>query len=445
MECSLDVVKVQGTVEAQEQCSDFFLAHPHLQRYVRHLQVIVPIWEMKRKSASSSATPETSVTRGILTQMYHAILPSNAGEGNTLPTVETSQIFQLASQNATIDEIFITAKILFPELCALTIEAGHCKRPPQIKFFRNKCRQRSLTPCPPGSFPLPSASSIAPKDTSAELQKLPNVKTLILKGAWNIIRTTGDFLLLSKAMPNLQEFHCNYHALKTDAYIAMCSTLHKDLSSTITHLNISLDGLYTKHIASLQKWRKVYPGWHICLELGRAIPQLETLTFTGRACQHLFTSAIQAMHAKEFSTSTNSRLKSIDLIVNNVCCDPWLHNDATGIQHYPFIEAFENLILAAIRALDVFLALNKLRIRFIDLDSPAPLLNPMFHLERLRAWGFWSEEIVMQLRAARPRVRFLGLRGQMGPLLECEEQEESKRSLSVEYYRAMAHGGVLIH
>ena len=332
---------------------------------------------------------------------------------------------------------------IYPELCALTIEAGHCKRPPQIKFYRSP--ERDIWPetrIPRPAFVIPPPRNWFKPGGLLALPALPTVKTLILKGAWNIVRTPTDYAILASAMPQLQEFHCNYHSLKTDAYVAMCITLQTNLISNIVHLNIGLDGLYTKQIASLQKWRKIFPSWHVCVDLGRSIPQLETLTYTGRVCQELFATATQTLRTDDL---INTRLRSVNLVVNNVCCDPWLHNDATGIQHYPFIEAFEALIVSAVRALTVFQAVTQLRIRFIDLDSPALLLNPMFHLDRGKAWGFWSEEIVSLMRTARPRVKFLGLRGQLGTLLECDEQEEPKRSLSVDYYRAMAHGGVLIH
>ena len=343
-----------------------------------------------------------------------------------------------------MEEIFSTAQLLFPDLCALTIEAGHCKRPPQIKFFRDSRPETSSSLDASVGAATESCSSTS-SDSNRSLAILPSVKTLILKGSWNIVRIPADYLILANALPSLQELHCNYHALKTDAYITMCINLRTNISSNITRLSISLDGLYTKQITSLSKWRKVYPAWHVCLDLANVLPQLESLTYTGRVCKELFKLTSAETVSEEFPDSTNTRLKSINLIVNNVCCDPNLYNDATGIQHFPFIEAFEALILATVRSLTYFTCLNQIRIRFIDLDSPAPLLNPTFHLEKGRAWGFWSEEIVMTMRHARPRVRYLGLRGSLGSSLVQQEQEESKRSLSVDHYRAMAHGGVLIH
>ena len=434
-------VKIQGTIVALNECNDFFLSSPHLQSYVRHMQVISPIWEMKG---------------GIQIQKYPMDAPPVpqdpwiiATPHETITPGETTQIFQLASGNATMEEIFSTAKVLFPDLSALTIEAGHCKRPPQMKYFRPGSRRQSMRG--PSSWnAVPADSRVVPLSMPNEapqvLPELPKVTAVMIKGAWNVIRTPSDFELLSQALPRLKEFHCNFHALKCQAYATMCKIVRSQWPDNITHLNIGLDGLYTKANSSLQKWRKIYPESHICLEFASRMSKLKCLTYTGRICHEVFEKASEAINAQEPPSNINTSLESIDLVVNNLCCDPLTHNDATGIHHLPFIKAFESLIVEAVRSLQVFVNLNQMRIRFIDLDSPNPLLNPTFHLEKGRAWGMWSEEIVGLLQEARPGVRFLGMRGQLGTLLEAEEwQEEPKRSTSVGYYRACAHGGALIH
>lgn len=432
-------VKVQGTIAALNECTDFFLSSPHLQTYVRHLQVISPIWEMKR---------------GVQVRIDPMEVPPVPQDLWLLPihqeTVrEPTQIFQLASGNATVEEIFSTAKALFPDLSALTIEAGHCKRPPQMKYFRFGSIRQSVRQ-PTSSNLAPVCSKIVPSSMPQEAQKLlpelPKVTAVMIKGAWNVIRDPSDFELLSQALPALKEFHCHFHALKCQAYTTICSIIKDHWPQNITHLDIGLDGLYTKANSSLQKWRKIYPESHICIDFAAKMPQLKSLTYTGRVCQELFTRASQAVTLREPPSNINTSLESIDLVVNNLCCDPLTHNDATGIHHLLFIKGFEALIIDAVRSLQVFVKLNQVRIRFIDLDSPNPLLNPTFHLEKGRAWGMWSEEIVALLKEARPGVRFLGRRGHLGTLLEVDEwQEEPKRSTSVAYYRACTHGGALIN
>ena len=440
-------VKVQGTMAAVDECADFFLSSPRLQRYVRHLQLIVPIWQVKTGPQTSRLPPESPfISRGSRVHVLQNYPPMRPTATMDDPVQhEATQIFQLASGNATVEEMLGSAKVLFPDLCALTIEAGHCKRPPKIQYFRPETRRRSLELKCTGLDPMIGSSSQY-QVASSELPQLPKVTTLILKGAWNIIRDPVDFALITSAMPALQEFHCSYHSLKPDAYMAIGTSLRSSWPDTLTHLNIGLDGLYTKGKNSLEKWRKVCEAKsHICHDLGLRMPQLESLTYTGRVCHQLFTCAMAARQITTPREHLNTRLKSIDLVVDNVCCDPHTHNDATGIHHLHFIEAFEALIVAAVSALQVYTGVNQMRIRYIDLDSPIPLLNPTFHLEQGRAWGIWSDQIIALLREARPDVKFLGRRGQLGTPLELEEQEEPKRSTSVGYYRTYAHGGVLIH
>lgn len=391
---------------------------------------------------------------------------------------EATTAFQLASKNATLDEIFGCAQVLFPGLYALTIEGGHCKRPPKVQYFREEVGKRptilgqpyilppsegtfesrilSLSmpgfrslahrPMPPPAnanhpyFPLPSRSGTNPR-----LPILPNTKTLILKGAWNTIRAHSDFAALASALPSLREFHCTYHKPKTMAYATMCEALRIDFPPTITHINLCLEGLYTKNASSLKKWRKLYPARHICRSLGAVAPQLESLTYTGRVCGALFTTAVDAAEATRGSCT---RLKTIDIVVNNVCRDPSCYNDGTGIHNWPFIQAFEALVLQAVRSLDTYTGVKSMRIRFIDLDSPAPLLNPMFHLEDDRAWGIYSDKILRTLMDVRPNVQFsipsddaVGVGDRVPP---SSHHTGTHRVMSVDYYKAVAHTGVLM-
>ena len=400
---------------------------------------------------------------------------------------EATTVFQLSTKNATLDEIFGCAQVLFPGLCALTIEGGHCKRPPKVLYFREKYVKPPtrfvLTPqvgassskdednfeskilklsmpgfrqpipphvSPSTEAPHPYFPSPSPPGTTPRLPILHNTKTLILKGAWNMIRSQADFAIFASALPSLREFHCTYHKPKTMAYATICESLTLDLPSTITHLNLCLEGLYTKNNASLKKWRKLYPARHICRSLGAVAPQLESLTYTGRVCGTLFSHALQAAEQNRHSCA---RLKSIDIVVNNVCRDPHTHNDGTGIHNWPFILAFETLVIHAVRSLRAYTAVQNMRIRFIDLDSPAPLLNPIFHLEGNRAKGIYSDEILKTLTESRPNVHLgnlpsetgydgpLGLQGQA--IQQCHLTGKH-RVISVAYYKAMAHAGGLI-
>lgn len=435
------VVKIQGTQAALTQCGDFFLNNPHLQHHVRHVQVIVPIWETRTNTTFQrqlSLDPE-----GHSTQVFPPSLQSAS------TTTEASHLFRPASHNASLSEIFASAQVLFPDLHALTIEGGHCKHPPQIHFFP---ATRSSAPSPTAPLlPYSLASYMrtplyryhyrnAHKSSLPASPALPTILSLrvfILKGAWNIIRTPAELCLLQRAMPNLQELHCVYHAPKTHAYTTMCAALRTDVfPRSLRHLNICLEGLYSRSPASLTKWRKVYPFHHICRDLGCVMPQLESLTYTGRLCGALFSTAIKAA---EHCRPGTKRLKRIDIIVQNVCRDINASNDITGIANWPFIQAFELLVLQAMRSLEEYTNVDYVRIRYIDLDSADPLLNPTFHIEDNRAWGLWSPDILQALAIARPRVLFEG--AQIGETVSIDDginpRSANAKSHSVEYYREL--------
>lgn len=478
-------VKIQGTTSALRQCADWFLKNHHLQGYVRHFEVLVPIWEMKPGRYNEGLHGEQRAERNGLTFVRAfqglAINPSSGGDLH-----QATSAFQLASKNATLEEIFRCARLLFEGLCALTIEGGHCKHPPQVQYFRRarispyKARYASVhsrtssyesdfgttnpslprsesqlpvSPCWSRSIETSPTlfSNTSSLDTPFRLPVLPTTKTLILKGAWNMIRCHEDFKLLTPALPSLRELHCTYHKPKTMAYAAMDESLRVDFPPTITHINLCLEGLYTKTASSLKKWRKLYPYRHICRTLGAVAPQLESLTYTGRVCGCLFSAAVSAANE---TRQTCSRLKSIDIVVNNVCRDPNTHNDGTGIHNWPFIQAFEKLVLQGIRSLHTYTGVRIMRIRFIDLDSLAPLLNPMFHLEENHAWGIYSDEILRALLDVRPNVHYGKLLGEVGydsPLtVEDETSQTSQqhtgkyRCVSMDYYKMLANAGVLI-
>lgn len=256
-----------------------------------------------------------------------------------------------------------------------------------------------------------------------------------------MVRSSADFFTIATALPSLREFHCTYHKPKTGAYRAICDSLAYNFPPTITSLNLCLEGLYTKNTSSLKKWRKLYPTHHICRNLGAVAPQLESLTYTGRVCGAIFSTAVKAA---EQTRGSCTRLKSIDIVVNNVCRDLTSNNDGTGMHNFAFIQAFEALVVQGVRALQTYTSVKNMRIRFIDLDSPAPQLNPMFHLEGNRAWGLWSEEILSLLREARPDVRFLGWPGKLmdgGEEVMERDATGLRRSIGVEYYKAMAQAG----
>ena len=333
-----------------------------------------------------------------------------------------NQAYQLASHNATLEDIFECVSLIFPAACVLTIEGGHCKKPPLMQHFRNPhVRSKSRT-----------------------LPQIPHIRTLILKGAWNIMRDQWHFELMAKALPNMREWHCTYAKPKTMAYRNVFDVLTQ-FPSNITHLNLCLEGFYSKESPSAVKMRQLQADHHICRNLGQIFPQLEALTLTGRVCSCLFTTAIASAKSVR-----KPRMKSIDLVVKNCCRDLSCWNDSTGIHSWAFIKAFADLVTASALSLQHYPDLKSLRIRFIDLDSPCPLLNPYFQLQDNVFTGIWNPEIISAIESGRPGASFAELSddlGYQGTKLEGQSQDlgwprQRPRSIKVASYAVLGGVGV---
>ena len=386
-------VKVQGTRASLSNLWDFFRSHPHLQEYVRHVQVIVPLWETLRgpESINTEQEPgnldrEGSIWRALYQSQAYGLV------GLVLDHhAEHPHMFRPSTQRATLAEIFSCCQVLLPGIHALTIESAHCKHPPQIPFFNPSVR--------------------IPTSTRMDLPTLPGLEALILRGAWNTIRSSSDLALLTKSIPSLKDLTLIYHSPKTAPYKTMCAVLHpRNLPPQIRHINLCMEGPFHKPKDTLAKWKKVYPAHHLCRTLGATLPHLETLTYTGRLCGTLFSEATkttQALHPEQ------RRTRRVDIIVKNVCRDTKAIHDNTGIQSLGFMQAFETLVVQALKLLRLCPKIKYLRLRFIDLDSATHALAPAFHFEGVgdrgegEAWGLWSKQIRDLFYEARPAAKLI--------------------------------------
>jgi hypothetical protein len=342
-------LKVKGTRESVAQAVEWFQAHPHLCPYVKHIEIWFPVFQQKNPAFDRTlrvATPSTS-----------RALPSPADNSNSVT-------YQSPSNNCTLEEIFRFVQMTLGEACILTLEGGDRKKPPQVQHFLN------------GQLTV----------GSGRLPEIPGIKTLVCKGQWNLIRCNGDFQNISRALPNLNEWHGLFAKPKSKSYISMAAIL-PNLGRNLTHLNLVMENDYRREAASPMFVKKVAARTHFCIEMAKAIPTLEHLAFTGRLCKCFFD------HAAKLSDARTSRMRSVDLIVKNICRPTYVWNDGTGITDMPFIQAFEALVLSAVKSLDKMAALEFLRIRFIDLGKFKSMRSENYVLIRSRIPSACSESI----------------------------------------------------
>ncbi|KAI0396474.1 hypothetical protein F5Y17DRAFT_419235 [Xylariaceae sp. FL0594] len=352
-------IKLKATVSAAHQVMDFFVEHPHLSSYVKHIEIWFPVFQPQFHPAGG--------------QQGSLALPTVSPEGISSAT------YGLPTDNASMEEVFALVRYTFPEVRVMTLEGGERKKAPRVRFFA------------PGSAPLPGGPA---------LPEIPTINTLIIKGQWNIIRHPKDWETISNALPNLNEWHGTYAKPKSKSYLSMAQTLDI-LDRKITKLNLCLECDYRREITCPPYYLKVCEQVHWCQKLAKAACNLKHLSYTGRVCHGFFD--VLARHAEPRTT----RLKTIDITVKNCCRQNAQWNESgSGITDMHFITAFEQLVLSGIRALERLKMVELLRIRYVDLDSPFPPLNPYFLMRDGWCSGVWSEQILEEIHRVRPAIRF---------------------------------------
>jgi len=324
-------LKIRGTKDEVDVASLWFHKHPHLCSYVKHIEIWFPVFQQKN--------PAFDRTHRVPSPDRSTLIRSLALADNT----NTNVTYQSPSNNCTLFEIFLFVQLTFAAACILTLEGGDRKKPPMVRHFLG---------------------------STTVLPSLPQVKTLVCKGQWNLIRENADFQNLANALPNLKEWHGSYARPKSKAYISM-ATIVPHLPQFLTHLNICIEADYRREAVSPMFFKKVTAKAHLCAELAKAIPTLEHLAFTGRICGCLFD------HGAKFSNPRETRLKSVDLVVKNICRPTHIWSDGTGITDMSFIGAFESLVHSGVKSLERLKALDYLRIRFIDLGKLSPIPSPI--------------------------------------------------------------------
>jgi len=181
-------------VPSIDEAIDFFAEHPHLQKHTRHIEVWSPVWERRAGTAATHVIiPPTTPDRTTLVRAMNAHNPGFE------PSSNLASAYQMASRNSSLYETFSFVDWTFPNVCILTLEGGHCKKPPIVRHF-----------------PESRGEDICGR----RLPILRRIRTLVLKSAWNIIRTEEDFDTIMAAFPNLQEWHSSYAKPKSKSYLS---------------------------------------------------------------------------------------------------------------------------------------------------------------------------------------------------------------------------------
>ncbi|KAF4975085.1 hypothetical protein FZEAL_8086 [Fusarium zealandicum] len=394
-------LKLKATIDCLDDAMLHLALNEHLQFYVKHIEIWFPVFQ----------------------PTYGPVALSNT---LTLPTVTmeglTNATYTLPGNNCTLEQVFYFVAQALPQARVLTLEGGERRKAPRVLHFP----EQRIDPAIYKSLPI-----------------LESVQTLVTRGQWNLMRDDQDFATVLDALPSLVEWQSAYSKPKSKTYITMSEFLPQ-LPRHITNLSMCLESDYRREGIMPAFYSKVVQKTHICVRMAEALPSLEHFAYTGRVCHHFFEMAIRS------TDSRTSRLKSIDLTVKNCCRHMTsFHESGSGIQDMGFIDAFEKLVVSAIRSLEKLKELVYLRIRFVDLDSVLPPLNPYFLMHNGNCSGVWSERILAEIGRVRPNASFTELSESFGNIvynkdgrmvITPEYPKTRITSLKLSNYRSLATG-----
>ncbi|KAJ5807687.1 hypothetical protein N7447_011143 [Penicillium robsamsonii] len=386
-------IRIKGSLDELTNCARWFKKNWHLIPYVCHIEIWVPIWGDR---ALCPTIPRSDMEQYAAQAAAGRVVPMQWNHDHHRGADFLN--YHRATNNASLEDIFTLVRRFFSAARVLTLEGGHCKNSPMIRHFRH---DHSMYMFRQGLIPR-------------RLPVLEHIQTFVMRGSWNLMRQLNDWYNIQRALPALSEWHCAWAQPHLNACFITIHILTY-LPAEIRHINLSLEGFYNTHdslLAGLTGPRNSLPP--ICSLLGSTAPRLESFTYTGRVCWYFF----EALKQHTTTMGSRSPLKSMDIVVK-ACCHHqqadrshhWsqMSQGIGGITSMGFIRAFEAMVIKAIECLSVLPALEYLRIRFIDLDSSCPPLNPYFQLLNNECTGLWSDDILEALHMNRPSASFVEL------------------------------------
>lgn len=327
-------IKLKATLDSINNAMEFLVQQQHLSAYIKHIEIWFPVFQP---------------TYGPLALTNTLTLPTVTTDGLTNAT------YTLPGNNCTLEQVFQFVAAALPETKVLTLEGGERRKAPRVVHFNMR-----------------NPDLAAEEEEDKQFLHLTSVRTLVTKGQWNLMRDRDDFRVIMKALPNLEEWQGSYSKPKSKSYITASDFLPL-LPNHVTNLSLCMESDYRREGVMPAFYYKVAQKAHLCSSLAFVLPSLEHFAYTGRICHHAFDVA------SRLADPLTTKLKSVDITVKNCCRRAFsFHDSGSGIQDMAFIEAFEKLVLSAVRSMEKFKRLEYLRIRFVDLGmfmTVAPFLT----------------------------------------------------------------------
>lgn len=307
--------------------------------------------------------------------------------------------FLNSEENSTMEEIFLHVQ-LFTSARILILQGGHANTSPEVNYFRG------------------AIEGDDDYDRYRSLPKLPQIETFVMRGAWNLVRHYRHWINVSRALPNLRELHFVYPTARSDVDLLVAKILNQP-PARLRHLNLNIEGTGIGDDPGISQ--RLCPE-AVCTLLGQIAFYLETFSFTGKVCHLLFETLKRVAQRNRWPP----RLKSLDLSVLSCCPDrkdpntPPNPDPIRGIDNLKFINAFEKIVIEAVKCLEFLPALTYLNIRFLDISPFCPQVKPYFTLTGNQCTGLWSDEILDALRQSRPMAQFVELSDGIHPEFDKE-------------------------
>ncbi|KAJ5573295.1 hypothetical protein N7450_010279 [Penicillium hetheringtonii] len=374
-------IELKGTHAVMLECREWFLANPSLVGYVRIVEIWIPVWGKR----AYTPVPRVLDRR----RNHHQLFMSRAmgWEEEEHPMYDIP--FLTSDENSTMEEIFQHMQ-LFSSARILILEGGHANSPPDVQHFR---------------------TARAGDECTRTFPQLPHIETLVMRGAWNLVRTYRHWTNMSRALPALREWHSIYPTPRIDVELLVSRMLHHP-PKNLCHLYLNIEGTGITDDPSPSP--SPYPD-AVCTLLGHICTRLETVSFTGKVCE-LFFNTLYRICKK---ACWPPRLRSLDVSVIS-CCPDTSDPDAPvqpqrGVTNLTFIHGFEKIVIATVRCLEFLPTLAYVNLRYLDASPICPLIKPYFNLTNNECKGVWSPEIIEALRKSRPQAKYIELTDGISP------------------------------